>query len=91
MNTGQVGIVLHYGIFMGTQKVPINRQLLDYVFALSRMIKQLIDYSFRISQRPNLTLTRIDIYFLATNIICSLSTLNCFITHYVEETCTEDS
>ena len=89
MNTGRAGIVLHYGIFMGTQ-LPINRQLLDYVFALSRMIKQLIDYSFRISQRPNLTLTRRYI-FLATNIICSLSTLNCFITHYVEETCTEHS
>ena len=62
MNTGQAGIVLHYGIFMGTQ-LPINRQLLDYVFALSRMIKQLTDYSFRISQRPNLTLTRRYIFF----------------------------
>ena len=62
MNTGRAGIVLHYGIFMGTQ-LPINRQLLDYVFALSRMIKQLIDYSFRISQRPNLTLTRRYIFF----------------------------
>ena len=62
MNTGRASIVLHYGIFMGTQ-LPINRQLLDYVFALSRMIKQLIDYSFRISQRPNLTLTRRYIFF----------------------------
>ena len=62
MNTGRAGIVLHYRIFMGTQ-LPINRQLLDYVFALSRMIKQLIDYSFRISQRPNLTLTRRYIFF----------------------------
>ena len=41
MSTGRLGIVLHYGIFMGTQ-LPINRQLLDYVFALSLMIKQLI-------------------------------------------------
>ena len=62
MSTGRAGIVLYYGIFMGTQ-LPINRQLLDSVFALSRMIKQLIDYSFRISQKPNLTLTRRYIFF----------------------------